>query len=323
MSFGLFRVPEPINEPVRSYAPGTPERDQLKAAYRKLAGETFDIPLWIGGRQIRTGNTAPLIVPHRRRQPIGVFHQAGTKDVNDAIAAAQAARPEWAALAWEDRAAIFLRAASLLRTDFRDRLNAATMLGQSKTCHQAEIDAACELIDFFLFNVHYLTQLYREQPISPPGTWNRSEYRPLDGFVFAVTPFNFTSIGGNLPTAPALCGNTVVWKPASTAVLSGHVIMELLTAAGLPPGVINFVPGSGAAVGKRGTCSVASRRAACASSSAVSAAAYTLAVCALSVAASWRCPSGTSRSGAMTSPVSSRTSAAATTSAVRPALPGG
>mgnify|MGYP000255199002 CR=1 FL=1 len=249
MSFGLFRVPEPINEPVRSYAPGTPERDQLKAAYRKLAGETFDIPLWIGGRQIRTGNTAPLIVPHRRRQPIGVFHQAGTKDVNDAIAAAQAARPEWAALAWEDRAAIFLRAASLLRTDFRDRLNAATMLGQSKTCHQAEIDAACELIDFFLFNVHYLTQLYREQPISPPGTWNRSEYRPLDGFVFAVTPFNFTSIGGNLPTAPALCGNTVVWKPASTAVLSGHVIMELLTAAGLPPGVINFVPGSGAAVG--------------------------------------------------------------------------
>ena len=249
MPFGLFRVPEPINEPVRSYAPGTPERDQLKAVYRKLAGESFDIPLWIGGRQVRTGNTAPLIVPHRRRQPVGVFHQAGTKDVNDAIAAAQAARPEWAALAWEDRAAIFLRAATLLRGEFRDRLNAATMLGQSKTCHQAEIDAACELIDFFLFNVHYLTQLDREQPISPPGTWNRSEYRPLDGFVFAVTPFNFTSIAGNLPTAPALCGNTVVWKPASTSVLSGSVIMELLAAAGLPPGVINFVPGSGAAVG--------------------------------------------------------------------------
>ena len=249
MSFGLFRVPQPVNEPVRSYAPGSPERDRLKAVYKQLAGETFDIPLWIGGKPVRTGTTEPLIVPHRRRQPIGVFHQAGTKDVNNAIAAAQAARPEWAALGWEDRAAIFLRAASLLRGEFRDRLNAATMLGQSKTAHQAEIDAACELIDFFNFNVHFMSQLYGEQPISGPDVWNRVEYRPLDGFVFAVTPFNFTSIAGNLPTAPALCGNTVVWKPASTAVLSGSVIMELLTAAGLPPGVINFVPGSGAAVG--------------------------------------------------------------------------
>ena len=249
MSFGLFRVPQPVNEPVRSYAPGSPERDRLKAAYKQLAGQTFDIPLWIGGKQVRTGTTEKLIVPHRRREPIGVFHQAGTNDVNDAIAAAQAARPEWAAMGWEDRAAIFLRAASLLKGEFRDRLNAATMLGQSKTAHQAEIDAACELIDFFNFNVHFMTQLYGEQPISGSDVWNRVEYRPLDGFVFAVTPFNFTSIAGNLPTAPALCGNTVVWKPASTAVLSGHVIMELLTAAGLPPGVINFVPGSGAAVG--------------------------------------------------------------------------
>ncbi len=249
MSFGLFRVPDPVNEPVRSYAPGTPERDRLKAAYRQLAGQSHDIPLWIGGKPVRTGNTAPLIAPHRRKQPLGVFHQANTKDVNDAIAAAQAARADWAALAWEDRAAVFLRAATLLRGEFRDKLNAATMLGQSKTAHQAEIDAACELIDFFLFNVHYLTQLYREQPLSTPGVWNRSEYRPLDGFVFAVTPFNVTAIAGNRPAAPALCGNTVVWKPASTSVLSGHVIMELLTAAGLPPGVINFVPGSGAAVG--------------------------------------------------------------------------
>jgi 1-pyrroline-5-carboxylate dehydrogenase len=250
MSFGLFRVPEPVNEPVRSYAPGSPERARLKSTYQQLAGQSFDIPLWIGGKPVRTGNTAPLIVPHRRKTPIGVFHQAGAKEVNDAIAAAQAARPEWAALGWEDRAAVFLRAASLLRGDyFRDRLNAATMLGQSKTAHQAEIDAACELIDFFNFNVHFLTRLYQEQPMSGPDMWNRVEYRPLDGFVFAVTPFNFTSIAGNLPTAPALCGNTVVWKPASTAVLSGSVIMELLTAAGLPPGVINFVPGSGGTVG--------------------------------------------------------------------------
>jgi 1-pyrroline-5-carboxylate dehydrogenase len=194
MSFGLFRVPEPINEPVRSYAPGTPERDQLKAVYRQLAGESFDIPLWIGGKPVRTGNTAPLIVPHRRRQPIGVFHQANPKDVNDAILAAQAARPEWAALAWEDRAAIFLRAAHLLRTDFRDRLNAATMLGQSKTCPPGRDRRRLRAHRLLAFNVHYLTQLYREQPISPPGMWNRSEYRPLDGFVFAVTPFNFTSI---------------------------------------------------------------------------------------------------------------------------------
>ncbi len=249
MSFGLFRVPPPVNEPVRSYAPGTPERAALKAAYAELAGKKFDLPLTIGGKSVRTGNTVPLVCPHARRTELGSFHQAGTNEVQDAIAAAQAARGEWAAMTWEQRAAIFLRAATLLRGPFRDRLNAATMLGQSKTAHQAEIDAACELIDFFHFNVHYLTQLYADQPQSSPGTWNRVEYRPLDGFVFAVTPFNFTSIAGNLPTAPALCGNTVVWKPASTAVLSGAVIMELLLAAGLPPGVINFVPGPAGAIG--------------------------------------------------------------------------
>ena len=249
MSFGLFRVPPPVNEPVRSYAPGTPERAALKAAYADLAAKKFDLPLWIGGKAVRTGNTAPLVCPHQRRMELGVFHQAGPNEIQDAITAAQAARAEWAALTWDQRAAIFLRAASLLRGPFRDRLNAATMLGQSKTAHQAEIDAACELIDFFQFNVHYLTQLYADQPQSAPGTWNRVEYRPLDGFVFAVTPFNFTSIAGNLPTAPALCGNTVVWKPAATAVLSGAIIMELLHAAGLPPGVINFVPGPASTIG--------------------------------------------------------------------------
>ena len=249
MSFGLFRVPEPENEAVRSYAPDTAERAALKAAYAELAGRKYDIPLWVGGKAMRTGLTAPLVCPHNRRQELGVFHQARAADVADAIAAAQAARGEWGAMSWDQRAAIFLRAAALLQGPFRDRLNAATMLGQSKTAHQAEIDAACELIDFLHFNVHYLTQLYREQPRSAPGTWNRVEYRPLDGFVFAVTPFNFTAIAGNLPCAPALCGNTVVWKPASTAVLSGSIIMELLTAAGLPPGVINFVPGQANTVG--------------------------------------------------------------------------
>lgn len=249
MSFGLFRVPDPVNEATRTYAPETPERARLGAAYADLAATKFDLPLWIGGKAVRTGNTAPLVIPHQRRADIGVYHLARPADVADAIVAAQAARADWAALPWEQRAAVFLRAAALLRGPFRDRLNAATMLGQSKTAHQAEIDAACELIDFFNFNVDYLTRLYREQPNSSPDTWNRVEYRPLDGFVFAVTPFNFTSIAGNLPTAPALCGNTVVWKPASTAVLSGAVIMELLHAAGLPPGVINFVPGPASAIG--------------------------------------------------------------------------
>jgi 1-pyrroline-5-carboxylate dehydrogenase len=180
---------------------------------------------------------------------LGTFHQARKDEVDAAIAAAREAKPAWSAMRWEDRAAIFLRAATLLREGHRDRVNAATMLGQSKTVHQAEIDAACELIDFFTFNVDYYTRIIAEQPFSPPGTWNRVEYRPLDGFVFALTPFNFTSIAGNLPTAPALCGNTVVWKPASTAVLSGHYLMALLEEAGLPPGVINFVPGPGGTVG--------------------------------------------------------------------------
>ncbi|MEM9459494.1 MAG: L-glutamate gamma-semialdehyde dehydrogenase [Myxococcota bacterium] len=249
MSIGLFRAPPPVNEPVAAYAPGSAERAAIKAELARQRGTEVEAAPIIGGQAVHTGDTAPMVVPHDHQHRLGVFHRAGAEQVGAAIDAAEAARPAWAALPWEERASVFLRAAALLRGPWRDRLNAATMLGQSKTVHQAEIDAACELIDFWTFNVHYLTEIMADQPRSSPGVWNRVEYRPLDGFVFAVSPFNFTSIAGNLPTAPALCGNTVVWKPASTAVLCGHVIMELLAEAGLPPGVINFVPGSGAAVG--------------------------------------------------------------------------
>ncbi|MCB9703009.1 MAG: L-glutamate gamma-semialdehyde dehydrogenase [Myxococcales bacterium] len=249
MSNGVFNVPPPVNEPVRSYAPGTPERDRLKRELATMADQAADIPLWIDGKAVETGRLGRLTIPHDHQRAWGHFHQGGADEVAQAIAAAQRAKPAWAALPWHERAAIFLRAAALLQTEYRDRLNAATMLGQSKTAHQAEIDAACELIDFYRFNVAFYQQALSEQPISPDGVWNRVDYRPLDGFVFAITPFNFTSIAGNLPTAPALCGNTVVWKPASTAVRSGAVIMELLTAAGLPPGVINMVPGRGAEIG--------------------------------------------------------------------------
>ncbi len=248
MSTGLFRAPTPVNEPVRSYAPGTPERAALKAELARQSAREVEAAPIVGGVPIHTGDTSPIVMPHAHRHRLGVFHKAHPTHVARAIDAAEAARPAWASLPWEERAAVFLRAAALLRGPWRDRLNAATMLGQSKTAHQAEIDAACELIDFWTFNVQYLTDLMGDQPLSPTGTWNRLEHRPLDGFVLAISPFNFTSIAGNLPTAPALCGNTVVWKPASTAVLSGHVIMELLHEAGLPPGVINFVPGSGGGV---------------------------------------------------------------------------
>ncbi len=249
MSAAVFEVPPPVNEPVRDYAPGSPERARVQAEYLRQRDDRIEVMPWIGGQRVATGKLADIVAPHDRRRVLGVCHQGGADEVNRAIAAARAAKPAWAATPWEERAAVFLRAASLLRDRFRDRLNVATMLGQSKTVHQAEIDSACELIDFFLFNVQYLVRIMQEQPLSPPGVWNRVEYRPLDGFVFALTPFNFTSIAGNLPTAPALCGNTVVWKPASTSVLSGHVITEILEEAGLPPGVINFVPGPGAAIG--------------------------------------------------------------------------
>ena len=249
MSLGVFKVPTPVNEPVKGYAPGSPERASLKAMVKVLSDQKMDLPLVINGHDVHTGKTLPSVMPHRHSHVLADFHQGGEAEVKQAIHAAMHARKEWSALPWEARVAVFLKAADLLAGPYRDALNAATMLGQSKTCHQAEIDSAAELIDFFRFNAHYYEQLMREQPQSAPGMWNRMEHRGLEGFVFAVTPFNFTSIAGNLPTAPALCGNSVVWKPASTAAYSAHFIMRILKAAGLPDGVINLVYGSGRAIG--------------------------------------------------------------------------
>jgi 1-pyrroline-5-carboxylate dehydrogenase len=249
MTHGVFQVPTPLNEPVRPYAPGSRERAALKAELEAQAGTEIEVPLLIGGEEVRTGDVERMVMPHDHGHVLGVFHKAGPAQVRAAIDAAESARAEWSALPWEERAAVFLRAAEMLATTHRDRVNAATMLGQSKTAHQAEIDAACELIDFYRFNAAFVQQIYESQPESSPGVWNRLEHRPLDGFVFAVTPFNFTSIAGNLPTAPALLGNTCVWKPASTSVLSNWYLMRLLIDAGLPSGVINFVPGSGPVVG--------------------------------------------------------------------------
>ncbi len=240
---GVRRLPPPFNEPVRSYAPGSPERAALKERLRTMADERVEIPLVIGGERVRTGETAHAVMPHRHSHVLGDWHRARPADVDRAIGASREAAREWAAWAWEDRAAVFLKAAELLSTSWRATLNAATMLGQSKTAYQAEIDAACELIDFWRFNVHFAQQLYEQQPLSDHAAWNQLDYRPLEGFVYAVTPFNFTAIAGNLPTAPALMGNTVVWKPASSAMLSAHYIMRLLEEAGLPPGVINLVAG--------------------------------------------------------------------------------
>ena len=246
---GISRVPEPRNEPVLDYGPGSPERAELRLRLDELSAERIEIPLVIGGEPVRTGETFDAVMPHRRSHVLATVHKGGAAEVDRAIAAAADAWHDWSRIAWEDRVAVFLRAAALLAGPWRQTLNAATMLGQSKTAHQAEIDAACELIDFWRFNARYLTQIYEQQPISSPGVWNRMEYRPLEGFVFAVTPFNFTSIAGNLPTSAALMGNTVVWKPASTAAYSAHFLMQLYGAAGLPPGVINLVSGSGADVG--------------------------------------------------------------------------
>jgi 1-pyrroline-5-carboxylate dehydrogenase len=249
MSLAISKAPVPSNEPVRSYAPGTPERASLQAKLASMAAEKIEIPLVIGGRELRTGKLAQAVMPHRHAHVLADVHQGGAAEVQQAIEAALRAQREWAALPWEARASVFLKAADLLQGPYRDVVNAATMLGQSKTCHQAEIDSACELIDFLRFNVAFYEQILREQPQSAPGMWNRLEHRPLEGFVFAVTPFNFTSIAGNLPTAPALCGNAVVWKPASTAIYSAHVLMQVFRAAGLPDGVINMVNGSGAQIG--------------------------------------------------------------------------
>ncbi|MDQ3670646.1 MAG: L-glutamate gamma-semialdehyde dehydrogenase [Actinomycetota bacterium] len=246
---GIFRPPTPVNEPVRNYAPGSTERAALKQRLDEMKNERLEIPLVIGGEDVETGTTREAVMPHKKSHVLADVHQGGAAEVERAIAAAGEAWEDWHRVPWEERAAVFLRAAELLAGPWRDTLNAATMLGQSKTAHQAEIDAACELTDFFRFNVAFMTRIYEEQPVSSAGTWNRMEYRPLEGFVFAVTPFNFTAIGGNLPSSAALMGNTVVWKPATTAMVSAHYLMRLFQEAGLPPGVINLVYGSGAEIG--------------------------------------------------------------------------
>ena len=240
---GIRTVIPPVNEPIRSYAPGSPEKASLKARLAAMATDAIDIPLIIGGQEIRTGDLGHAVMPHDHKHVLATYHQARPKDVAAAIAAARAAKAEWASWAWEDRAAVFLKAADLLATTWRDTLNAATMLNQSKTVYQAEIDAACELVDFWRFNVGFAAELMAEQPVSTTAIWNQTDYRPLEGFIYAVSPFNFTAIGGNLTTTPALMGNTVLWKPAGTAMLGAYYTMKLLEAAGLPPGVINFVPG--------------------------------------------------------------------------------
>ena len=246
---GVISVPAPINEPVLDYRPRSPERAAVRKRVDEMLSERIEIPLIVGGREVRTGDTGEAVCPHDHGHVLATFHQAGEAEVRQAAEAAAKAWREWSEMPWEARAAVFLKAADLLAGPWRATLNAATMLNQSKTVFQAEIDAACELVDFWRFNAHYMRQLYAEQPFSPRGQWNYVEYRPLEGFVFAVTPFNFTSIGGNLPTAPALMGNVVLWKPASTAIVSGYYILRLLEEAGLPPGVINFLPGAGAKVG--------------------------------------------------------------------------
>jgi len=245
----VTNVPFPENEPIRTYAPGSPERASLEQKIKELAGERAELTMTVGGQQ-RHGGGEPVDVvqPHRHRHVLGTLRNATNDDVAAAIEAARQAAPAWRALSFDDRAAIFLKAADLLAGPWRQTVNAATVLGQSKSPFQAEIDAACELIDFWRYNVHYARRLLAEQPTNAPGTWNRLEYRPLEGFVLAITPFNFTSIAANLPTAPALMGNVVVWKPSPTQQLSAHYLMRLLEAAGLPPGVINMVTGDGSAV---------------------------------------------------------------------------
>ena len=252
MSFAAFdgtrRVPSAVNEPVRSYAPNSPERVSLKKRLATMETEQVEIPIVIGGKRIHTGNTGTVTMPCDHQHVLATFHKATPELVHEAIAACAVASKEWASWRWEDRAAVFLRAAKLRTTTWRDTVLAATMLGQAKTVHQAEIDAACELIDFWRFNAQFAQELYAEQPLSDHSMWNQLEYRPLEGFVYAVTPFNFTAIGGNLPSAPALMGNTVLWKPGATAMLSAWYIMQIFEEAGLPPGVINFVPGDAATI---------------------------------------------------------------------------
>jgi len=247
----VIKVPVPTNEPVYSYAPGTPERAKLKAAIAELSAKKIEIPLIIGGKEIRTGKIGQVVMPHKHSQVMAEYHMAGEAEIELAVKAAMEAKTEWEALRWEERAAIFLKAAELLSGKYRYQMNAASMLSTGKTAFQAEIDAACELIDFLRFNVWYAQQIYSDQPpISPKGIWNYVQQRPLEGFVLAIAPFNFTAIAGNLPTAPAIMGNTVLLKPASSCVYTPYLLMQILKEAGLPDGVINFIPGSGAQIGK-------------------------------------------------------------------------
>jgi 1-pyrroline-5-carboxylate dehydrogenase len=242
------KVPTPKNDPVLTYAPGTPERAALKARLAEMTSEVIDIPLIIGGEEIRTGDTLDVVMPHNHGHVLAKVHKAGPAEVEKAVQAAADAHHDWSTMAFEDRAAIFLKAAELLVGPWRQTMNASTMLGQSKTSHQAEIDAACEMVDFLRFNLHFAQEIYSQQPISDPGMWNRSQYRSLEGFVYAITPFNFTSIGGNLSSSPAIMGNTVIWKPARTAMLSNYYMMKMFEAAGLPDGVINFITGNSAEI---------------------------------------------------------------------------
>lgn len=246
----MLRLPEAYNEPIKDYGPGSPERQALQKELARQMDLTVDVPLIINGRPVHTGEKGSIRCPHDHGHVLGTFCNAGDKEIRQAIDAAMAAKPAWETMPWQERASIFLKAADLISQKYSPLLNAATMLGQSKNVFQAEIDATCELVDFLRYNVKFMEEIYSNQPSSDKGLWNRVEYRPLEGFVFALTPFNFTAIAGNLSTAPAMMGNTVVWKPASTAVLSGFYIMEILKEAGLPDGVINFIPGKGSRIGK-------------------------------------------------------------------------
>jgi 1-pyrroline-5-carboxylate dehydrogenase len=243
MGKGFFNVPVAINEPVKSYAPGSPERDDVLQAYKKMFNETIDVPMYINGKDVTTGNTKTMSAPHDHQHVVGTYHLAEKSNIDDAIATALEARKEWSQLPWEQRAGIFLKAAELIAGPYRAKINAATMIAQSKTVHQAEIDAACELIDFLRFNVQFMTDIYHEQPDSTSEAWNRLEYRPLEGFVYAVTPFNFTAIAGNLPACMAMMGNVVVWKPSDSQIFSAKIIMDVFREAGVPAGVINVVFG--------------------------------------------------------------------------------
>ena len=251
MNLGYFSYPLPANEPVLQYAPGSAEKATLKKTLSELKKKkAIDVPMYIGGKAVRTGNKMPMHPPHEISHKLGYFHEGEEKHVKLAIDAALKAKESWAAMPWEDRANIFLKAADLIATKYRPYMNGTTMLGQSKNAYQAEIDSACEIIDFLRFNVHYLSEIYKQQPISSPGVHNRMEWRPLEGFVLAITPFNFTAIGGNLPTSAAMCGNVVVWKPAHTQIYSAQMFMRILQEAGLPDGVINLIYVDGPVLGK-------------------------------------------------------------------------